>query len=99
MFSPTNVILWLATPALLYADDPNRSYWRVHLLAYTLLVAACDIFLAHTLWAFVFGFPQRGEWTISHTLERLCISSQWCTNFGLRINAISPGHIKVLANG
>lgn len=77
------------TPALRYADDPNRSYWRVHLLAYTVIVWVADMVLAA-----LFFSPQRDEWTISHTLERTALVSTPHRMLALEINRISPNHIK-----
>jgi hypothetical protein len=52
------------------------------------------------VWAYFFGFPQKGEWTISHTLERLiktdAVDRLWLFGFAFRINEISPGHIKAI---
>lgn len=88
-------LLPLAAPAIRYADNPNRNHWRVDLLAYTLLVWLADMALAHTAWAYYYGFPQRGEWTISHTLERLYPAHDpKITWLVLSINFVSPGHIK-----
>jgi hypothetical protein len=93
-------LLRLAAPALRFADNPNRNYRRVHLVLYTLIVALLDVLLAHTVWAWFFGFPQKGEWTISHTLERLiktdAVDRLWLFGFAFRINEISPGHIKAI---
>jgi hypothetical protein len=89
-----NLILKLATPALRFADKPN--YWNVPLLVYTIFVWLVDMLLAHTVWAYFFGFPHKGEWTISHTLERLVKTDLWCALFACEINAIAPGHIKVV---
>lgn len=82
-------LLSYVAPALRYADDPNRSYWRVHLLIFTLFVFALDVVLAHLFFA-----PQKGEWTISHVLERTAKSSLKHLALALEINRISPNHIK-----
>ena len=94
----SNFILKVATPALLYADNPNRNPWRIDLLVYSLFIWLCDIVAAHTVWAYLHGFPQKGEWTISHTLERLCVNpgKDSVIKFAKEINSISPGHIKIL---
>ena len=82
-------------PAIRYADNPNRSPWRVDLLAYTLFVWLADMALAHTLMVHKFGFPQRGEWTISDTLERLYPTGYPdAVRLAKAINFVSPGHIK-----
>ena len=79
-------------PALRYADNPNRSYWRLDLLVFTLVVWIADMTIAH-----LFFSPQRNEWTISHTLERT-VSYHWPQDKALAraINAISPRHIKAV---
>ena len=81
----------LVAPALRYADNPNRSLWRIDLLAYTIFVWLVDMALAH-----LFFSPQKNEWTISHTLERTALLSQKHRDFAEAINKISPGHIKVV---
>ena len=81
--------LWLVAPALRYADNPNRSYWQIHLLAYTILVWVIDMVIARVWFA-----PQPNEWTISHTLERTAGVSLRHMELALAINRISPGHIK-----
>lgn len=76
-------------PAIRYADDPARSYWRVHLLIFTVIVALLDAVVAH-----LFFKPTRYEWTVSHVLERTWRTSLELKRLALAINAISPGHIK-----
>lgn len=76
-------------PALRYVDNPNRSYWRVDLLIFTLVVYLLDVVIAHLCFA-----PKRGEWTISHVLERTAKSSLKHLALALEINRISPNHIK-----
>lgn len=65
----TFLLCLLLKPALLGVGDPKR-YW--YLLPVTLLAWLVDIFIAHTTWPLIAGFPRKGEVTISHTLERLC---------------------------
>ena len=84
-------LLPLVAPALRYADNPQRSYWRIDLLIFTLVVFAADVILAH-----LFFSPRRGEWTISHTLERTAHLSLDSLRLALAIHAISPGHIKAV---
>lgn len=79
----------LVAPALRYADNQNRQLWRVDLLIYTVAVWLADMALAH-----VFFAPQKGEWTISHTLERTALQSKPHREFAEAINKISPRHIK-----
>lgn len=61
-------LMALLRPALACVDGGSR-HWR-HVLA-ALVAGAADVLAAHTTWALWAGRPQRGEWTISHTLERL----------------------------
>lgn len=78
-----------------YADDPNRSYWKVWLLVYTVIVWLVDMALAHTLMVRTFGWPKRGEWTISDTLERLYPTKHPdAVRLTLAIKSVAPGHIK-----
>jgi len=95
------MILTLIAPALRFADKRPRNYWKTHLVIYAFIVWVLDVFLAHTLWAGVFGYPHKGELTISDTLERLCVTPQrhkaWLIGLALSINNISPGHIKAVA--
>ena len=78
-------------PALRYADNPNRSYWRLDLLVFTLVVWIADMIIARLFFA-----PQRNEWTISHTLERTAHYSLSSLRLAQAINAISPRHIKAV---
>jgi hypothetical protein len=82
-------LLPYVAPALRYADDPKRSYWRVHLLVFTLVVYALDIVVAHLFFA-----PREGEWTISHVLERTAHTSPKHKALALEIKRISPNHFK-----
>jgi hypothetical protein len=81
----------LIAPALRYADNPNRSYWRIDLLVFALLVWVIDMILAHLFFA-----PKKNEWTISHTLERTALYSHKHWLLALAINKISPRHIKAV---
>jgi hypothetical protein len=82
-------LLPLIAPAIRYADDPNRPLWRVDLLLYTLIVWMTDMVLAH-----LFFVPRKGEWTISHTLERTAYESPSHLALAQAINHISSNHIK-----
>jgi hypothetical protein len=84
-------LLPLVAPALRYADNPQRPLWRLDLLVYTVLVAVADVALAH-----LFFSPRKGEWTISHTLERTAKTSVEHRTFALLINHYSPAHIKAV---
>lgn len=60
-----------------------------------------DVFIAHTTWALVFGWPERGEWTISHTLERIVSKHEhprWLLAAAIaqEINTVQRGHIKAM---
>ena len=79
----------LVAPTIRYADNPNRSYWQVHLLVYAIIIWLLDMVIAH-----LFFSPQKGEWTISHTLERTSSASLAHLTLALEINRISPNHIK-----
>ena len=85
-------ILPYIAPAIRYADNPNRPLWRLDLLVFALFVWVVDMLLAH-----LFFSPQRGEWTVSHTLERTAITSEKHRALALAINLISPNHIKAVA--
>lgn len=65
-----DLFLLLLRPALLAAEGGswNPLHWLALLIAFPL-----DVLIAHTYWAALAGWPQRGEWTISHTLERLTV--------------------------
>jgi len=85
-------ILPAVAPAIRYADDENRSYWKIHLLIYTILVWIADIILAH-----LFFSPRKGELTISDTLERTAHESVYHWMLAIEINLESPGHINLLS--
>jgi hypothetical protein len=95
------VLLYLlpyVAPAIRFADDANRNYWRVHLVAYSFAVWLADMAMAHTVMVPYFGFPQHGERTISDTLERTYKSGDArAIKLALAINKESPGHIKAAA--
>lgn len=91
-------------PAIVFADNfywPwQAKNWRAlvawpFLVVYTTLVWVGDLILAHTAWAYYMGWPKRGEWTISHTLERLYREENYeAMLLAWAINNVSPGHIK-----
>ncbi len=64
-----DLLILLLKPALRAADGGSRN--PLDILA-VLVAWPLDMLIAHTTWALMFGWPQKGEWTISHTLERLC---------------------------
>ena len=97
-----DLLILLLRPAVACADDPKR-YW--YLAPIALAAWLIDTIIAHTSWALVAGWPRRGEWTISDTLERLCAHTNsthpdyflFC-EIGYKINrATQSNHIKVLA--
>ena len=61
------VMLLLLRPALLYADAHDRRFVIVAGVVFFI-----DMLVAHSTWAVIFGWPERNEWTISSTLERIC---------------------------
>ena len=68
-----------------------------------LLVALpLDVLVAHTTWALIAGWPKPTEWTISHTLERLCVTpgpdQSLYIAIARKINQVSPAgrHIKAV---
>ena len=67
-----DILILLLKPALLWESDKLK-YW--YLTPVALVAWIADMIAAHTVWALTAGWPKRGEWTISHTLERLC--DQW----------------------
>ena len=98
-----DLLILLLKPALLWESNPRR-YWYLTPLALVAWIA--DMVAAHTTWALTAGWPQKGEWTISHTLERLCHPDNdehedYClyVEIGFKINRLAPNgrHIKVLS--
>jgi hypothetical protein len=85
------MILPYIAPAIRYADNPNRQLWRLDLLVFALFVWIVDMIVAA-----LFFSPKRGEWTVSHTLERTAITSEKHRALALAINQISPNHIKAV---
>ena len=95
-----DLLVLLLAPALLWESDPKR-YW--YLTPVALVAWLADMVAAHTSWAVIAGRPQHNEWTISHTLERLCQTpgpdQQLYVELGRKINRVAPGgcHIKTIA--
>ncbi len=92
------LFLLLLRPALMHVDGGSR---MPHHVAAAYAAAFLDVIIAHTVWVFVAGWPKRGEWTISQTLERLCLdinNPDWVLFVGIarRINRESPtkNHIR-----
>lgn len=94
-----DILILLLRPALVWESDPKR-YW--YLTPVALVATIADIIAAHSAWAVIAGWPQRGEWTISHTLERLCRTADADRMFYIqlshKINSMSPrgDHIKAV---
>ena len=94
----TFVLLVLLKPALLCVE--GGKWW---LAPIAIIAWIADIIVAHTTWALVAGMPQKGEWTVSHTLERLCKETthpDYLLFFSIArmVNRISPtrNHIKAI---
>jgi hypothetical protein len=85
-------LLPLIGPALRYADNPQRSYWRLDLIVFTVFVWLCDMAIAH-----LYFNPLKTEWTVSQTLERTAPIFDNCKRLALAINAQSAGHIKSIS--
>lgn len=85
------LLMLLLRPALLAVEGGSRN--PLHWLA-ALVAALLDVAIAHTTWAALYGWPRRGEWTISQTLERLCVTpgerQQLFVEIAQEINRASP---------
>lgn len=94
-----DILVLLLRPALLWESDPKR-FWYLTPLA--LVAQIADILAAHTAWVAIAGWPKTHEWTISHTLERLCMTSgpdqMFYISLARKINRLSPTgrHIKAV---
>jgi len=92
-----DILIILLVPALKAVEGGSKNplHWLAAIVAWVV-----DIIIAHTTWAFITGWPQKGEWTVSHTLERLCTtpSKDLPLYYALdrKINRVSPTgrHIK-----
>jgi hypothetical protein len=68
-----------------------------------LIAAPLDVLIAHTTWRLMAGPMLPTEWTISHTLERLCVTpgpdQQLYIEIAKKINRESPTgkHIKAMS--
>lgn len=95
------LLILLLRPAVACADNPKR-YW--YLAPIAIVAWFVDIIIAHTTWALVAGWPQEGEVTVSHTLERLCHPHNFrhpdyflFRQIALKINrATNSNHIKAV---
>lgn len=98
-----DILVLLLKPALLWESDKLK-YW--YFLPLALIAWLADMFIAHTTWAIIYGWPHKGEWTISHTLERLANPAinkehpdfKFLVEIGHMINRRSPSknHIKIV---
>lgn len=63
-----DLLIILLVPALKAVEGGSRNplHWLCAVVAWPV-----DVIIAHTTWALVAGWPQEGEVTVSHTLERL----------------------------
>ena len=93
-----DLLIILLRPALLCVEAKQYRYAPIAIIAWVI-----DMVLAHTTWALIAGWPKRGEWTISHTLERLCQDYQHddhalFVQVAKKINRVSPtrDHIKAV---
>lgn len=87
-----DLLILLLKPALAAVEGKSRNplHWLAALVAYVL-----DIVIAHTSWAAMAGWPQRGEWTVSQHLERLVTQTNdpdhaFYVALAKRINRSSP---------
>ena len=96
-----DLLLLLLKPALKAVEGGSRN--PLHIIA-ALIAWPLDILIAHTTWALIAGWPQKGEWTISDTLERLCTQAhtkqKLFITISQEINRNSPtgNHIKAVQN-
>lgn len=94
-----DLLILLLKPALLWESDPKK-YW--YLTPVALIATVADIIAAHTTWRIIAGVPQHDEWTISHTLERLCLApgddQVFYVSLARKINRMAPNgrHIKAV---
>ncbi len=95
------IFLWLLGPALRALEGGSKNPLD-HLALW--IAAPLDVFIAHTTFALVFGWPKRGEWTISQSLERIVSEHKhprWLLAAAMakEINKESPTgkHIKAMA--
>lgn len=96
-----DLLIILLVPALKAVEGGSKNplHWLAAIIAWLV-----DMLIAHTTWALVAGFPRKGEWTVSHTLERLCCDFDnpdvlLYIEVARKINRVSPTgrHIKAIA--
>ncbi len=95
-----DLLIVLLRPALKAVEGGSKNpfHWLCAVVAWLV-----DIAIAHSSWALVAGWPKNGEWTISHTLERLCVDYQnpdhhLFVQIATKLNRVSPtgDHIKAV---
>ena len=94
-----DLLIILLIPALKAVEGGSKNplHWLAALVAWLV-----DMVIAHTTWALIAGFPKKGEWTVSHTLERLCLEPSQdlplYLSIARKINSVSPTgrHIKAV---
>ena len=90
----TFLFLLLLRPALKAAEGSRNA---LHLMA-IVIAYPLDVLIAHTAWALIAGWPKKGEWTVSDTLNRLCHQDDERQHFYIavakEVNKLSKGHIK-----
>lgn len=94
------VLVALLRPALLGYEQPARYWYCVPL---TVIAAVADLITCRTWWVMLAGWPTRGEWFVSQTLERLCVAPgpnlALFREIGRAVNRKSPSgrHIRILS--
>lgn len=93
-----DLLILLLWPALQCVE--GGKWW---LFPFAIVAFVVDVVLAHTTWVLVAGFPKKNEWTVSDTLERLCLDfnnpdQELFIHIAKKINSISPSghHIKAI---
>ena len=100
-----DLLIILLRPALLYVEDKATPWWRLDLALVAIVAWWVDVTIAHTTWRVMTGPLLTTEWTISHTLERLCVTpgpdQQLYIEIAKKINRESPSgnHIKAVQHG
>ena len=94
-----DILILLLGPSLLWESNPAR-YWYLTPIVFVAWVV--DMAIAHSTWAVITGWPQKNEWTVSHTLERLCVDYQnpdhhLFVQIAKKINRVSPTHDHIKA--
>ena len=93
-----DLLIILLRPALKAVEGGslNPLHWLAAIVAWPL-----DIIIAHTSWALLSGWPKKGEYTISDTLNRLANEpsqdQELYRQIAIKINRESPtgNHIRL----